>query len=115
MASTGLSREPALILSVLSSGLALIVTLNIGLTSEQAGLWTALIVAVFGAITAAVTRPIAPAAFTGLVTAVFALLAGYHFHVAPDVIGELNGLVTSVLMLIVRGHVTPTIGKVPVA
>ena len=102
-----LTGEPALILAVISSGLALIVTFNIGLTAEQAGLWTAVIAAVFGVVTALMVRPISPALFSGLVAAVFALLAGYHFHANPATIGELNGLLTSLLMLITRGHVSP--------
>jgi ABC-type thiamin/hydroxymethylpyrimidine transport system permease subunit len=104
---TPVSGEPALILAVLSSGLALVVTFNIGLTSEQAGLWTALIAAVFATVTALFVRPVSPALFSGLVAAVFALLAGYHFHVSPATIGEINGLLTSLLMLVTRGHVSP--------
>lgn len=101
--------EPALILAVVSSAVALIITLNIGLTPEQGGLIVGLVTAVFAVVTAFATRPISPAIFSGVVTATFALLAGYHFHVSASTVGELNGLLTSLMMLIVRGHVSPVL------
>jgi hypothetical protein len=101
------TREPALILAVISAALSLIVTFNIGLTSDQAGLWVAVITAVFALATALATRPVAPAVFTGLVTAVGALLMGYHFHVDPAVLAQVNGLVLAVLTLVTRHQVTP--------
>lgn len=101
------TSEPALILTVISAALSLIVTFNIGLTSEQAGLWVAVITAVFGLITALAVRPVAPAAFTALVTAVGALLMGYHFHVDPAVLAQVNSLVLALFTLGVRHQVTP--------
>jgi hypothetical protein len=102
-----LASEPVLVTSVISAALSLIVTLNVGLTSDQAGAITAAITAVFAAIAAAVTRPVVPTAFTGLVTVVADLLATFHFHVDPSVVGSVNGLVLALLMLITRGHVSP--------
>jgi hypothetical protein len=102
-----LTGEPALILTVVSAAVSLIVTLNIGMTAAEGGLWVAVITAVFGLAVALFTRPIAPAAFTTVVTAVGALLMGYHFHVDPAVLAQINGVILSVLMLITRGHVTP--------
>lgn len=104
---TSFSGEPVLITSVVSAVLSLIVTLNVGLTTDQAGAITAAITAVFAAIAAALARPIAPTAFTGLVAVGADLLAAFHFHVDPSVVGSVNGLVLAVLMLITRGHVTP--------
>jgi len=102
-----LTGEPALILTVISAAVSLIVTLNVGLTPEQGGLWVAVVTAVFGLAAALLTRPVAPAAFTTLVTAVGALLMGYHFHVDPAVLAQVNGVVLSVLMLLTRHQVTP--------
>lgn len=102
-----LTGEPALLLAVVSAALSLLVTFNIGLTSEQAGLWVAVITAVFGTATALAVRPVPPAAFTALVTAVGALLMGYHFHMDPAVIGQVNMLVLAVLTLLTRHQVTP--------
>jgi hypothetical protein len=102
-----LGREPAVTIGVASALLSLIVTFNIGLTSLQAGATVAAISAGSSAITAARTRPIAPAAFTGLVTAGTALLAAWHFEVEPATVGALNALVLAVLMFITRGQVSP--------
>jgi hypothetical protein len=101
------TSEPVLLTTVISAALSLIVTLNVGLTSDQAGAATAFITAV-GAVGAAVlARPVAPTAFSGLVAAGADLLAAFHFHVAPGTVGAVNGLVLAVLMLVTRGHVSP--------
>jgi hypothetical protein len=63
---------------------------------------------VFAAATAAVTRPIAPSAFTGLVAAVAALLAAYGLELGPEKVGALNAVVLAGLGLLTRGQVSPT-------
>ncbi|MFJ1648029.1 hypothetical protein [Streptomyces sp. NPDC088258] len=103
-----LGREPAVIIGILSATLSLLVTYNIGLSPEQAGAIVATTSAVFAAITAALTRPIAPSAFTGLVAAVVALLAAYHYEVTPETVGSLNALVLAILVFITRSQVTPS-------
>lgn len=100
-------REPALVIAIVSGALSLLVTFNIGLSTDQAGALVAVISAVFAVITAALTRPIAPSAFTGLVAAVVALLAAYHFNVAPETVGSVNAFVLAVLVFITRGQVSP--------
>lgn len=100
-------REPALFIAVISATLSLVVTFNVGLSSEQAGTIVALISALSAAATAVVTRPIAPAAFTGVVSAVAALLSAYGLHLSPETIGAANGLVLAVLALLTRGQVSP--------
>lgn len=100
-------REPALIIAAVSAGLSLLVTFNFGLSAEQAGALVAVISAVFAAATAAITRPIAPSAFTGLVAAVVALLAAYGFEVSAETVGALNALVLATLGLLTRGQVSP--------
>lgn len=102
-----LTGEPALILAVISAAVSLIVTFNVGLTPEQGGLWVAVITAVFGLVAALLVRPVAPAAFTAVVTAVAALLMGYHFHVDPAVLAQINSLVLALLTLVSRHQVTP--------
>jgi hypothetical protein len=102
------TREPALYIGVLSGALSLLVALNFGsLTSDQAALIVAAITAVGGVITAIATRPVAPAAFTALVAAVAALLAGFRFDVSPGTVAAVNGLVLAVLTLVTRHQVTP--------
>lgn len=107
-------REPALILGVLSAALSLLVTLGIGLTSDQAGAIVAVVSAAFAVATAVLTRPIAPAAFTGLVTVVAVLLSAFHFGVAPATVGSINAVVLATLVLLTRGQVSP-ITPVPAA
>lgn len=100
-------NEPALITGVLSAALSLVVTLGIGLSADQAGAWVAVITAAFAVATAVMTRPIAPAAFTGLVTVVAVLLAAYHFDVSGGTVAAVNGTVLAVLTLLTRGQVSP--------
>lgn len=104
---TFLGREPALIIGALSAALSLLVTLGVGLTADQAGAWTAVISGVFAVVTAAMTRPIAPAAFTGLVTVAATLLAAYHFDVSAGTVAAVNGTVLAVLTLVTRSQVSP--------
>lgn len=106
-------REPALIVAALSAGLSLLVTFNVGLSGEQAGAIVAVISGALAAVTAAMTRPIAPSAFTGLVAAAVALLAAYGFSVAPETVGALNAVVLAVLALVTRGQVSPTTARTP--
>lgn len=100
-------REPALIISTLSALLSLIVTFNIGMSGEQAGAIVAATSAVFGAITAAMTRPIAPSAFTAVVAAGAALLAAYGLDVSAETVGATNAVVLAVLALLTRSQVSP--------
>ena len=106
------NREPALYIGVVSAGLSLLVALNVGgLTSDQAALIVGAITAVGAVITALMTRPIAPAVFTGAVTALAALLAGFHYNVSPGTVAAINGLVLAVLTLLTRGQVVPATGR----
>lgn len=100
-------REPALIVSTISAVLSLIVTFNVGLSGEQAGATVAIISALFGAVAAAATRPIAPAAFTAVVAAGAALLAAYGLNVSAEMVGATNAVVLAVLALLTRGQVSP--------
>lgn len=100
-------REPALVIASLSAGLSLLVTFGFGLSAEQAGAIVAVISAVFAAATAAVTRPIAPSAFTGLVAAVAALLAAYGLELSAEKVGAINAVVLAGLALLTRGQVSP--------
>lgn len=102
------TREPALYIGVLSGGLSLLVAVGFGsLTSDQAALIVAAITAVGGVVTAIATRPVAPAAFTALVAAGAALLAGFHFDVSAGTVAAVNGLVLAVLTLVTRHQVSP--------
>ena len=108
-------REPALIIASVSAGLSLLVTFGFGLSAEQAGAIVAGISAVFAAVTATVTRPIAPGAFTGLVAAVAALLAAYGLDLSAEKIGAINAVVLAGLALLTRGQVSPSSPSTPAA
>jgi len=107
MKITPFGREPALWISVISGALSLIVSLGIGLDAEEAAGWVALITALFGAATAVLTRPIAPAVFTTVVTASADLLAAYHYDVSAGTVAAVNGFVLAVLTLLTRAQVSP--------
>lgn len=108
------NSEPALVTGFLASVLGLVVTLGIGgMTGEQAGAITAAVSAVFAAVAAVKVRPIAPAAFTGLVAVLADLATAYGFHFTANEVGAVNAVVMSLLMLITRGHVTPTSATKP--
>lgn len=100
-------REPALVVAVVSAALSLAVNLGTGMTTDQAGAWTAVISGVFAVVAAVLTRPIAPSAFTGLVAVVAALLGAYHFHVSSGTIAAVNTMILAVLALLTRGQVSP--------
>lgn len=100
-------REPALWISVISGALSLVVSLSVGLDAEEAAGWVAVITALFGVATAILTRPIAPAAFTTLVTVTADLLAAYHFDVSAGTVAAVNGFVLAVLTLLTRAQVSP--------
>jgi hypothetical protein len=109
-------REPALIIATVSAALSLLVSFGFdGLSAEQAATIVAVISAVFAAATAAITRPIAPSAFTGLVAAAVALLAAYGLDVSQETVGALNAVVLAVLGLLTRGQVSPAAPARPTA
>jgi uncharacterized membrane protein len=107
MKLTIFGREPALWISVLSGACSLAVSLGIGLDAEEAAAWVAVITALFGAATAVATRPIAPAAFTTLVTVTADLLAAYHYDVSAGTVAAVNGFVLAGLTLLTRAQVSP--------
>ena len=108
-------REPALILQSLGAVLSLGIALGLPLTTEQAGLAVAVVSAVFGAVAAAMTRPVAPQTFVAVVAAVSALTASFGFEVSPETVGGLNAVIVSVLALLGRAQSSPANPAAPVA
>lgn len=108
-------REPALLLNAAAALLGLVVTFGLDwLSAEQAALIVAALNALFGAATAALTRPIAPAAFTLLVSSLAALGAAYGLEYSQENVGALNVLVLAVLALLTRAQVSPAPPNAPV-
>lgn len=102
-------REPVVVLNTLSAVLGLIVTLGItSLTAEQAGAVVAVVSAVLGGIAAAITRPVAPQAFTAIVAAGATAVAAFGYEVSQESVGAINTLVLAVLTLLTRVQVTPS-------
>ncbi|GHC39535.1 hypothetical protein GCM10010348_78590 [Streptomyces anthocyanicus] len=107
-------REPVVVLNALSAVLGLIVTLGItSLTAEQAGTIVAVVSAILGGIAAAMTRPIAPQAFTAIVAAGATAVAAFGYDVSQETVGAINVLVLAGLTLLTRAQVTPSSPSAP--
>lgn len=101
-------REPTLVIQAVSALLGVVVTFGMdGLSATQAAAIVAALTAVTAAINAALVRPVAPAAFTGLVTAVAVLVAAYGLEVSQETVGAVQVAVVGVLALLTRTQVTP--------
>ncbi|WP_030322811.1 MULTISPECIES: hypothetical protein [Streptomyces] len=102
-------REPVVVLNTLAAALGLIVSLGItSLTDEQAGAIVGVATAILGAIAAALTRPIAPQAFTTLVAAGGVLVATFGYEVSQGTIGAINTFTLAALTLLTRVQVSPS-------
>lgn len=107
-------REPVVILNTLSAALGLLVSLGFaGLTAEQAGAIVGIVTAILGAVAAAMTRPIAPQAFTTIVAAGGVLVATFGYEVSQSTIGAINTLVLAGLTLLARAQVSPSSPQAP--
>lgn len=109
-------REPALILGVVQAALSLVVGFNLDFLSQtQATLIVAAISAVFGLMAAWATTPWAPGAFTAVIGAGAALLAGYGLDFSQESVAALGALVTALMLFLgTRPQVSPTsAGPVP--
>lgn len=102
-------REPVVVLNTLSAALGLLVSLGFtGLTAEQAGAIVGIVTAILGAVAAAMTRPIAPQAFTTVVAAGGVLVATFGYEVSQSTIGAINTFVLAGLTLLARVQVSPS-------
>jgi hypothetical protein len=108
-------REPVVVINTLAAVLGLIVSLGItGLTAEMAGGIVGFVTAVLGGIAAAMTRPIAPQAFTAIVAAGAVLVATFGYDVSQETVGAINTVVLTGLTLLTRAQVSPTTPSAPV-
>lgn len=100
--------EPTLFLQTISAALAFGVTFGLDfLTDQQAGAIVAALAAVFGVLNAVRVRPVAPAAFTTLVTTGAALLTTYGLQLPAEQVGAFQLLVVAVVTYLTRAQVTP--------
>ena len=104
-----LGYEPVVVLNTLAAALGLVVSLGVtSLTDVQAGAIVGVATAILGAIAAAMTRPIAPQAFTTVVAAGAVLVGTYGYEVSQTTVGALNTFALALLTLMARGQVTPS-------
>lgn len=102
------SREPTLWFAAIAGAINLLVTYKLDfLSADQAALWITLVSAVFGAVAAWRTRPIAPQVFTYLASAVVALVGAYGAHMTQEQIGQWNIFALTIAALITRIQVSP--------
>ncbi|MEU9495402.1 hypothetical protein AB0D73_26990 [Streptomyces sp. NPDC048215] len=107
-------REPVVVLNSLAAVLGLIVSLGVtSLSAETAGAIVAVATAVLGAVAAAMTRPIAPQAFTAVVAAGAVLIGTFGYEVSQETIGAINTVVLTGLTLLTRVQVTPSSPSAP--
>lgn len=112
---SGLSRigprwEPTVWLQSASALVGLLVAYQVDwLTAEQAALVIAAVSAIFSAVNALMVRPIIPAAFTGAVAAVAALLGAYGLDFSQEQVGAIQAVVIAALTLVTRNGVIPTV------
>lgn len=103
-----LGREPVVILNAVQA--VLLVGVAAGLphiTDAAVPLIVAALGAGLGAVQAVYVRPVAPAAFTAVVTTLAPLLAYYGVGVPPELVVALNGAIVAVMTLVVRHEVSP--------
>lgn len=107
-------REPALIVGFIAAVVAVLVGLNLSWLSAGAGV--AVVAAVGAIITAATTRPVAPALYVGAFVAVAALLAQYNYHLSDGLISGVGGAIMAAFALFgVRPQVTPAADQAAIA
>lgn len=101
-------REPAFYVGVIEALVAVLVTFNLpGLSTEQAGLVVALVVAIGGALTAWATRDTLLAALVGVVKAGLILAVGYGLTVTDEQIGLIAALVSVIGSGYLRTQTSP--------
>jgi len=103
-----LGREPALVIAAINALIMIVGTMGFGVfNNEQAGVSVAVVNAAAGVLTALVTRPIGPAAFTSFIAAVLALLAAYQVNIPGETVAAINAAVYPLLAFLTRGNVSP--------
>ena len=108
MQGTILGRQPALFIALVVAAVHLIGTLGFDFFQmENAGALVATIDAAAAAITAWTVRPIVPAAFLGLISAVLALVGTYGINLPGETVAGINAAVYPLLAFLTWGNVSP--------
>lgn len=107
-------REPSLVIGAVGSVLTVLAALN--LPGFSAGAAAALTALVSAAVIAFTTRPVAPALYTGVITAGAALLAEYGLHLSDGLVAAISAATLALFALAgVRPQVTPSADPQPAA
>lgn len=100
-------REPALWIAVISALLGLLVTFPLGMSASQSTAIIATVTAGAGAVQALLTRPWSLGLFSGFISSVAVLLAGYGLDVSAETVLAVQLVAQTVLTLIARGQIWP--------
>lgn len=101
-------REPALWIGVIQATLGLIVTLGFAwLDATDATNIVATLTALAGVATAISTRPWRLSIFTGAVSTVAVLFAGYGLNFTQEQVGAVQLILVTVVTLVARNQITP--------
>jgi hypothetical protein len=101
-------REPALVIQAISALLALAVAFGVpGLNDGLAAAITAAITAAAAAWVALHVQPIAPTVFTGLITSLATLAAGFGLDLSQQQVGLVALAATALMAMLTRAQVTP--------
>lgn len=103
-------REPALVMAFISSAIMVFSSFIFPLSDEQQGVLNAVVVAIFGFITAALLahEKLVPA-LVGLVKAVIAIAISFGLHLSPEQQGVLLAFVAGAAALWYRPQVTASV------
>ena len=106
----GLKYEPALILYGVNAAVAAALAFGLfNLTTATAAAVTVIVTAVLGIITAAVTRPVNVSVITAAFATGLTALGAFGLHLSITKEGSLVALLSVVLSLLLRVHVTPAV------
>jgi hypothetical protein len=100
-------EEPALLMTVLQTILAVIASLGLGLAASWTGGILTFASAALAAIPGFLARPVKASAITGLVSAGVTALIAFGVHgIQPGLIAALNAAVVAIMAIVLRGHLT---------
>lgn len=101
-------REPAVWVAFIEATIALVLALRwVHWTSDQTALVMAVVVAVFGVVTAYLTKDTMLGVLVGLTKALLALFIGFGLMLSPELTAAVIGFVVVVVGLFQRTQTSP--------
>lgn len=103
-------REPAAWVGLIEGTLALLVAASVlDFTSDQTALVMAVVVSVFGVITAYLTKDTMLGVLVGLTKAVIALVVGFGMTLSPELTASIIGFVVVAIGFFQRTQTSPAV------